>query len=125
MSTFKIEHLAVVSLRTADLPATIHFYRDVIGLTRLAHHGHRPAFDLGNGLFLVIVEAGGEQNHISTSDRFPVLAFAVADLDQAVEHLNRFKIEMPWGIESDLNNRWVQFYDPGGNLIEFAQFALW
>ena len=125
MNVFQTDRLAVISLRTKALSATVHFYRDVIGLTRLAHHGHRPAFDLGNGLFLVIVEAGGEQNHISTGDRFPVLAFAVADLDQAVEHLNRFKSEMPWGIEKDLHNRWVQFYDPGGNLIEFAQFALW
>jgi catechol 2,3-dioxygenase-like lactoylglutathione lyase family enzyme len=123
MSAFKAGRLAVVSLRTNDLPGTLHFYREVVGLTGLAHHGHRPAFDLGNGLYLVLIESAGQPAQPAAGERFPVLAFAVADLDGAVEQLRQHNIEMPWGIEQDEHNRWVQFYDPGGNLIELAQFG--
>jgi predicted enzyme related to lactoylglutathione lyase len=52
-----------------------------------------------------------------------MIAFAVEDLDSAVERLNHHGVEMPWGVESDSNSRWVMFYDPGGNLIELVQFV--
>jgi hypothetical protein len=52
---------------------------------------------------------------------FPLVAFAVKDLDQAVEHLRAHGVELPWGIESSTQERWVKFFDPAGNLIEFAQ----
>jgi catechol-2,3-dioxygenase len=116
-------HLAVVSLRTSRLNDTIHFYRDLIGLTVLAHHGHQPAFDLGNRQFLVIVETtDNPPTGSKDTPRFPVLAFAVDNLEEAVNNLQSHQVEMPWGIESNPQNRWVMFYDPGGNLIELAEF---
>jgi catechol 2,3-dioxygenase-like lactoylglutathione lyase family enzyme len=123
MPTFAASGLAVISIRTNHVPETVHFYRDIVGLSSPAHHDHQPAFDLGNGLFLVIVENRGELVQPSQSPRFPVLAFAVENLDHAVARLKDHNIEMPWGIESNQQTRWVEFYDPGGNLIEFAQFA--
>ena len=45
--------LAVVSLWAEDVPATAHFYRDVLGLRLLPQHGDRPNFDLG-GVYLTI-----------------------------------------------------------------------
>ena len=48
-------HLAVVTLWAEDVPTTAHFYRDVIGLDLMPHHGQRPAFDLGHGTHLVIL----------------------------------------------------------------------
>ncbi len=123
MSTFTVNRLAVISIRTNLVPETVHFYREIVGLASLAHHGHRPAFDLGNGLFLVIIESQEEIIQPAHGSRFPVLAFAVADLDRAVARLQEHNIEMPWGIEVNQQNRWVEFHDPGGNLIEFAQFG--
>ena len=123
MPTFKINHLAVISLPTQDVALTTHFYQEVIGLTRLAQHGHQPAFDLGNGLYLVIVEGQAEARLTAQDRDFPALAFAVDDLDQAVEQLGLHNVEMPWGIQKNPQNRWVKFHDPGGNLIELAQFG--
>jgi catechol-2,3-dioxygenase len=116
--------LAVVSIRTNLLKETIHFYREVIGLTALVHHEHQPAFDLGNNQFLVVLETTGEPPAGSKdTPRFPVLAFSVDNLEEAVKNLQGHQIEMPWGIESNSQNRWVMFFDPGGNLIELAEFT--
>ncbi|MDR3574363.1 MAG: VOC family protein [Anaerolineaceae bacterium] len=115
--------LVVVSIRTNRLLETVHFYRDVVGLAGLAHHGQQPAFDLGNGAFLVIVESQQMPEQPATQPRFPLLAFAVEDVDAAAARLKELQVQMPWGIESNSQNRWIEFYDPGGNLIEFAQFS--
>jgi len=127
MANFQPDGLTVVSIRAADLHATTHFYRDVIGLRLLPHHGTRPTLALGHGAHLVIVQGANvpapplpEQG--SASDRFPVLAFTVADLEAAIAHLQAHQVELPWGIESSDQARWVMFHDPAGNLLEFAQF---
>jgi catechol 2,3-dioxygenase-like lactoylglutathione lyase family enzyme len=113
--------LAVVSILAEDVPATAHFYRDVIGLRLLPHHGERPHFDLG-GIYLTIVKGHPIPAQTSTSDRFPLIAFAVEDLDVAMARLRAHHVELPWGIEADTNSRWVMFHDPAGNLIELVQF---
>jgi glyoxylase I family protein len=122
MSSFKPGHVVVISLRAQDVPATAHFYRDVLGLRLLPHHDHRPAFDLGDGSHLVIIQGQPVPSQDSGPSRFPLIAFAVEDLDDAVAHLQAHGVELPWGIEVSEEARWVMFYDPAGNLIEFVQF---
>jgi hypothetical protein len=46
----------------------------------------------------------------------------VDDLEAAVDQLRAHQVDLPWGIETDANSRWVMFHDPAGNLIELAQF---
>ncbi|HLF27192.1 MAG TPA: VOC family protein [Anaerolineae bacterium] len=116
-----LPRLAVVSLWAEDVPATAHFYRDVLGLRLLPHHGDRPHFDLG-GIYLAILKGRPRPAQNPTPSRFPILAFAVDDLDAAVERLRAHAVELPWGIEEDANSRWVMFTDPAGNLIELAHF---
>ncbi len=99
------------------------FYRDVIGLRLLPHHDHRPAFELGNGCFLVIIQGKPAQPTESSDSPFPVIAFAVNDLDLAAKHLEKNGVNTPWGIETSSGERWIKFYDPAGNLIELAQFS--
>jgi glyoxylase I family protein len=123
MSTFKTERLAVISLRADNVPLSVHFYRDVLGLDLLPHHDHRLAFDLGGGTYLIILKGRPVPPQDPEPARFPLLAFAVRDLDAAVEHLEAHGVELPWGIESNEGTRWVMFYDPAGNLIELAQFS--
>jgi len=113
--------LAVVSLWAEDVVTTTHFYRDVIGLRLLAHHGDRPHFDLG-GVYLTILKGHPVPPRDPTPTRFPIVAFAVEDLDAAIERLRAHRVELPWGIEEDADSRWVMFYDPAGNLIELARF---
>jgi catechol 2,3-dioxygenase-like lactoylglutathione lyase family enzyme len=114
-------HLAVVSLWAEDVPATAHFYRDVIGLRLLPHHDERPHFDVG-GVFLTILPGRPVSAQDSIPERFPLVAFAVDDLAAAVERLRTHHVAMPWGIEADAGSRWVMFRDPAGNLIELVCF---
>jgi catechol 2,3-dioxygenase-like lactoylglutathione lyase family enzyme len=109
--------LAVISLWAEDVSLTVHFYRDVLGLRLLPHHGDRPHFDL-DGVYLVILK--GTPNPAPT--RFPLVAFAVNDLDAAIAHLRTHRVDLPWGIEEDAGSRWVMLRDPAGNLIELAYF---
>jgi len=113
--------LAVISLWAEDVPATAHFYRDVIGLRLMPHHGVRPHFDLG-GIYLAILKGRPVPAQDPTPIRFPIVAFAVDDLDAAVDQLRAHNVELPWGIEEDTDSRWVMFRDPAGNLIELAHF---
>ena len=117
------EQILVYSLGAEDLPATVQFYRDVIGLPLLPHHGRHPAFDLGNGAYLVIVQGQRPAALGTEDDPFPHLAFTVESLDEAVEHLATHGLDLPWGIEAGPSEQWVKFYDPAGNLIEFAQVS--
>jgi catechol 2,3-dioxygenase-like lactoylglutathione lyase family enzyme len=115
--------LAVISLWAEDVPATAHFYRDVIGLHLLPHHhGGSPHFDLG-GIYLTILKGRPVLPENPVPSRFPIIAFAVTDLDAAVQRLRAHQVALPWGIEGDDDSRWVMFKDPAGNLIELAQFS--
>jgi catechol 2,3-dioxygenase-like lactoylglutathione lyase family enzyme len=114
------KRVAVVSLRAENVAETAHFYRDVLGLPVIGHHGGRPHFQIGETILVILPGApdlpGGE--------RFPRLAFAVDDLDGAVKNLQAYAIALPWGIEANPQSRWVMFSDPAGNLIELVQFAV-
>ncbi len=113
--------LAVVSLWAEDVAATAHFYRDVIGLKLLMHDQHRPHFDLG-GIYLVILQGRPIPPLDPVPTLFPIVAFAVDDLDATVERLRAQQIDLPWGVEEDADSRWVMLRDPAGNLIELAYF---
>ncbi len=112
---------AVVSLWAEDVVATAHFYRDVIGLKLLLHDKHRPHFDLGD-TYLVILKGRSLPPLDPVPPRFPIVAFAVDDLDAAIDRLRTHHVELPWGIEEDADSRWVMLHDPTGNLIELAHF---
>jgi catechol 2,3-dioxygenase-like lactoylglutathione lyase family enzyme len=114
--------IAVISLWAEDVPATAHFYRDVVGLKLLPHHGDRPHFDLG-GVYLTVLKGRPSPAQDSIPERFPLFALAVEDLDAAVARLRLHGVEPPWGIEGDAGSRWVMFHDPAGNLIELVQFG--
>ena len=113
--------LAVVSIWAEDVPTTTHFYRDVIGLHLFEHQGGRPHFDL-NGIYLTILKGQPAPAVDALPARFPLLAFAVDDLEAAVMRLQVHSVELPWGVEKDEVSSWVMFHDPAGNLIELVQF---
>ena len=117
------KHLAVVSLWAEDVSAAAHFYRDVLGLPLLPHHpphGDRPHFELG-GTYLTILQGKPIPPQDAEPPHFPLIAFAVDDLDSAVEHLRAHGIELPWDIKEGIDSRWIAFHDPAGNLIELVQ----
>jgi len=114
--------LAVVTLWAEDVDRTADFYRNVLGLPLLTVDRGWPHFDLG-GAYLVILPGQPHKLEDTTRSRFPVLAFAVDDLDQIIHQLKSEGVEMPWGVEEDTDSRWVMFKDPGGNLFEIAKFG--
>jgi catechol 2,3-dioxygenase-like lactoylglutathione lyase family enzyme len=122
MTAIGAVQLKVVSLRAEDLPATVHFYRHVLGFNLVHHHEHHPSFELQNGVFLVIVQSQSKVEQISGEAAFPVLAFEVEDLETAIKTLESNSVALPWGVEERSGSRWVKFYDPAGNLIEIVQF---
>jgi catechol 2,3-dioxygenase-like lactoylglutathione lyase family enzyme len=113
--------IKVVSIWAEDVPTTAHFYRDVVGLQLMAHHGEQPYFDLG-GTYLTILKGRPVPAQDPVPPRFPIVAFAVPDLDVAVDRLRANQVELPWGVEENETGRWVMLYDPAGNLIELAEF---
>jgi len=114
--------LAVVTLWAEDVHRTADFYRDVLGLPLLMMDRGRPHFDLG-GAYLVILPGRPDKPEDYKRTRFPVLAFAVDNLETMVHQLKSQGVEMPWGVEEDSDSRWVMFNDPGRNLLEIAQFG--
>jgi catechol-2,3-dioxygenase len=115
-----IESVAVICLWAEDVLKTAHFYKDVLELELLPdHHGGRPHFKIGDA-YLTILK--GEPHPAEGSDpaRFPLFAFRVNDLDEAVERLQEHGVDLPWGIEGHEESRWVMFHDPAGNLIELT-----
>ena len=110
----------VVSLNVHNMPLAAHFYRDVIGLPVLLHHGDRPHFDLG-GSYLVLLPGKTSEGEGDAKEQFPKVAFRVADLDRYIDRLQAHFVELPWGIESNETSRWVKFYDPASNLIELVE----
>jgi len=113
---------AVISLWAEDVPAATHFYRDAIGLKLLHHPGKRPHFEVGD-VYLTILNGRPVPAQDPVPVRFPLVAFAVDDLDASIERLRAHHVELPWGIEKDAGSRWVMFHDPAGNLIELVQFV--
>ena len=114
--------VAVISLWAEDVTAAAHFYRDAIGLKLLHHPAERPHFEV-NGVYLTILKGRPVPAQNSVPARFPLVAFAVDDLDTSLERLRVHKVELPWGVEKDSGSRWVMFHDPAGNLIELVQFG--
>ena len=115
--------LAVVTLWGEDIQRMSDFYQNVLGLPLAMVDRGRPHFDFGGGYLTILP---GQPHRLQDLDqpRFPVVAFAVADLHEVIFQLQSHQVEMPWGIEEDSDLRWVMFYDPGGNLIEVAMIGI-
>jgi catechol 2,3-dioxygenase-like lactoylglutathione lyase family enzyme len=114
------KQISVASLWTEDVPATVRFYSEVIGLRLCScqtFHMDPPHFDVG-GSYLVILN--GKSVLTEDSEIFPVVALAVDDLDAAIERLKAHHVELLKDVEEDPASRWVFFRDLGGNLIELA-----
>jgi len=120
MSNTIPDRISVASLWTEDVPATVHFYSEVLGLQLCPCQGFHmdpPHFDI-SGAYLAILK--GKMNFAQESETFPVVALAVEDLDSAVERLKAHQVGLLMNIQEDESSRWAFFRDPGDNLIELA-----
>ncbi len=113
--------LAVIAIWAEDVAANVHFYRDVLELDLLPHHGSRPHFQV-DGIYLTMLKGTPAPAQNAEPDHFPLFALAVDDLDEMVKRLEKHHIALPWGVQSGADGRWVMFHDPAGNLVELIQF---
>ena len=111
---------AVIALWAEDVPACAHFYREVLGLDLLPHHGGRPHFKV-EGVYLTILQGRPAPARDTQPARFPLFALSVDDLEAMLEQLKGHQVDLPWGIEGGTQERFVMFHDPAGNLIELVQ----
>jgi len=114
--------LNVVSLWAEDIPEAAHFYHDVLGLPLMPHHGDRPHFDLGD-VYLVLVQGKPAVREEGSHNHFPVLAFAVNNLDESIAELRNHHVDLPWDVVDGTETRWIMFHDPAGNLIELVELS--
>ena len=115
--------IAVVSLWAPDVAATAQFYRDVIGLRSVKQRHKRPHFTVGD-VHLVLLEGRPVAAQNAVPSRFPLVAFAVDDLEAALLRLHEAGVRIPWGVGHDAHSKWAMFHDPAGNLIELVQGGL-
>jgi glyoxylase I family protein len=118
--TCGVRPLAVhhVSVNVDELDEAVHFYVDVLGLSR---RDDRP--DIGPGAWL---DAGGQQVHLIKADRPTArgqhFALQVDDIDAAVAELRGRNVDVgdpkPIG-----TSRQAFLADPSGNLVELHQAA--
>lgn len=90
-----VEGLFVVTLWAQDVAATAHWYRDVLELELLPHHGSRPHFRLGDTL-LTIMQCETPITQAGQKARFPNVVFRMKDLDAAVLQLQEHRVALPW-----------------------------
>ena len=84
---FTPKSIAVVSLWAEDVSQATHFYRDVLKLPALPHHGEqRPHFRVGETI-LTILEGTPAVRQPNDPGYFPAFAIAVDDLDAALAQL--------------------------------------
>jgi predicted enzyme related to lactoylglutathione lyase len=87
-----------------------------------SHHSERPHFDL-DGTYVTILQGKPIPAQDAEPARFPLIAFAVDDLESAVERLHAHGVELPWGVEEGVESQWAIFRDPAGNLVELVEFG--
>jgi len=112
--------IAVVGLWAEDVEAAVRFYREVVGLRSVKQRRKRPHFDAG-GAEIVLLQGRPVAAQNAVPPAFPLVAFAVDDLEPALERLQEHGVRLPFGVGHDVHSRWVMFYDPAGNLIELVQ----
>ena len=115
--------LAVSTRWAEDVQGMSDFYQNVLRLPLVSIDRGRPHFDFGGG-YLTILPGQPHKAQDSKQSRFPVIAFAVDNLQEVIQQLKSYDVDMPWGVEEDSDSRWIMFYDPGGNLIEVAMMGI-
>ena len=111
------------SLHVAQLPESIHFYGQVLGLQQI----DRPAFDfdgawfaIGPGLELHLI--AGRVQPVSSSKRGAHYAFYISDLQAAIVHLQaqNIPIQGPFGRPDGAQQVFIN--DPDDYVVELCSF---
>src|SRR6185436_19917635 len=109
-------------LRVENLEASIAFYRDVLGLTLLAHGDDWAHLEAGNSALFELLSGGKAAHAPKTAEQQPlVLGLRVENLDQTVAQLKQKGVNFISPIGEYENTRWAHFADPEGNRLEIKE----
>ncbi len=120
MAIFESKKISVISVWTDRMPETIDFYSRIMGLRRctcVSYHMDPPHFEV-DGTFLVLLN--GKTQWSEDSDRFPLIAITVDNIENTCEALEKNGIQLLKEIDEDSASRWTFCKDPAGNLIEIV-----
>jgi catechol 2,3-dioxygenase-like lactoylglutathione lyase family enzyme len=116
-----------IDVLCADLERMAPFYRDVLGLPLLFPYLREDGwagFQAGD-VTIYLIEVGGEAPTRRVPGAGPAgiesFAFAVENLEQAIEELSGKGVEWASDIVESEWYRYRSFYDPEGNVLHVTQ----
>ena len=126
MTTFRLDRLDHVSLNVRDRPASIAWYRDVLGLEQRnePRQDDWPVFmgEFGRciALFQAEVESPARDKE-STGLRHVAFMVGKDDLERAQDHLLAHGVEVRF--EDHGNALSIYLADPDGNVVELTTYV--
>jgi predicted enzyme related to lactoylglutathione lyase len=107
-----------VGLSVENLPASVAFYRDVLGLRLLGQGQDWAHFDAGGGALFELSSGGKAASQPKTPAQQPlVVGLRVKDMQAAMLELQANGIVFT-EIGQYEGTRWAHFSDPEGNQLE-------
>jgi catechol 2,3-dioxygenase-like lactoylglutathione lyase family enzyme len=114
----RVLSVAWVGTRTADYPATLAFFRDVLGLPVSSSEPDFAVLDVPGGATVEIFGPGSPFNRHLTH---PVAGFRVASLDEALGALEAAGTEIVLPVQRGGPRSWLHFRAPDGFVYELVE----
>jgi catechol 2,3-dioxygenase-like lactoylglutathione lyase family enzyme len=121
----KIKGIAEIVLNVHDLPASLKFYHDVLGLEIIGRPGPaflragNPAVSVPQMVVLVPLPAASEEFAGPRTLHHLALELAPADFDAAEARLKALGYQIRYGQHPVIPSRTMYVDDPDGNEVEF------
>jgi catechol 2,3-dioxygenase-like lactoylglutathione lyase family enzyme len=113
----RVLSLAWVGTRTADYPATVAFFKDVLGLGVHSLEADFAVLEVRDGATVEIFGPASAHNQHLTH---PVAGFLVADFEEAVAELRAAGAEIVLEPQRGQTRSWVHFRAPDGFVYELV-----
>jgi catechol 2,3-dioxygenase-like lactoylglutathione lyase family enzyme len=113
-----IEKISAITLRVANMEASVRFYRDLLGLKLLygGPEAHFSSLGTGQADFPILnLEQGQPVN------RWGRIIFHVADVDQFWAYLNAKGLNPPKPMNASWGERYFHIGDPDGHELSLAR----
>ena len=114
----RVLSLVWVGTRTTEYPATLAFFRDVLGLGVSSSETDFAVLDVPDGATVEVFGPASEYNRHLTH---PVAGFLVADLDDAVAELRAAGVEVVLPVQHGGTRSWMHFRAPDGFVYELVE----
>lgn len=114
----RVLSLVWVGTRTNEYPATVAFFRDVLGLDVSSSETDFAVLDVPDG---ATVEVFGPTSQYNRHLTHPVAGFLVVDLQSAVEELRAAGVEIVLPVQRGGTRSWMHFRAPDGFVYELVE----